>query len=61
MLKQTSSEFGLIINNKKSAILAIKRHQKLGISREIDGIPVKAEYRYLGIEIDDLGSIDPHL
>jgi hypothetical protein len=60
-LRQTVAEFGLILNVSKSAIFFIKGHQKLGVARSIDGIPVFDQYCYLGVLIDNRGSIEPHI
>jgi hypothetical protein len=60
-LRVTSIEFGLALNESKSAIFAVKRHTKLGKEQSIDGFPIVKEYTYLGVLIDDRGSIEPHL
>ncbi len=60
-MRRTANDFGLILNEKKSGILAVQRHRKLGEVQEIDGFPVIDEYCYLGVRIDDRGAIDLHL
>ena len=60
-LRRTITEFGLLLNEAKSVIFAMKGHRKLGSGRTLDGIPVVDENCYLGVLIDSSGSIDPHL
>jgi hypothetical protein len=60
-LCRTVTEFGLILNEAKSAIFAIKGQRKLDSVRTLDGILIVNEYCYLGVLIDSTGSIDPHL
>ncbi len=36
-------------------------HKKLGKVQKVDGFPVIEEYKYLGVLIDDRGTIEPHL
>ena len=60
-LRRTITEFGLFLNEAKSAIFAIKGHRKLGSGRTLDDIPIVDEYCYLGVLIDSSGSITPHL
>ena len=55
-----SKEFDLKINPTKSAILMVKNHEKLEDDSLFD-IPVAEEYRYLGILMNGMGSINPHM
>jgi hypothetical protein len=50
------------INKKKSAIMPLKKHlnPEDGIN-EIDGFPVVTKYKYLGVTIDNFGSIKEHI
>jgi hypothetical protein len=60
-LRRTATDYGLVLNESKSGVFAVKRHRALGSAREVEGFPVVGEYRYLGVLIDDRGSIEPHL
>jgi hypothetical protein len=55
------TEFGLILNEAKFAIFAIKGHRKLGSVRTLEGIPIIDEYCYLGLLIDSSGSTNLYL
>ena len=61
-LHQVSRNYDLIINPKKCGIFAIKKHFKI-ITDELNlcGIPVVSEYCYLGVTIDESGSLWPQL
>ena len=61
-LAEVSARYNLKINPKKSAIFAVKNHDKL-TKREFDlrDIPIVSEYCYLGVTIDNRGSIAPHV
>ena len=56
---EVSTEYELKINPKKSAILLVKGHEKL--ETDVCGIQIQERYKYLGINIDNKGSIAPHL
>ena len=60
-LYEVSANYNLKINPKKSAVFAVKGHQKLNKGIDLRGIPVKSTYCYLGVTVDDCGSIEPHL
>jgi hypothetical protein len=60
-LRQAAADYGLIVNESKSAIFAVKGHGKLCEEQSIDGIPIIDEYCYLGVHIDDRGTIGRHL
>lgn len=63
-LKKISAEFGLILNEKKSGILPVKdfyKKCKLGDINEIEGIAIVNNYKYLGIEIDRQGTLNPYV
>jgi len=59
-LKLITSEFGLIINPKKSGILPIKNCLD-GKTEPIDDFPILKEYCYLGVNINGKGSLAPYL
>ncbi len=50
-----------MLNEKKSAVFAIKGHLKLGEVKTISKIPVIDEYYYLQVLIDNQGSIDLYI
>jgi hypothetical protein len=62
-LHDVSARYNLRINPKKSAIFAVKAHCKLARYDEINlrGIQVVKEYCYLGVNLDESGTIKPHL
>jgi hypothetical protein len=60
-LYDVSEEFSLRINAKKCAIFAVHGHNKIAQDADLQGIPVTSEYTYLGIAIDESGSIAPQL
>ena len=60
-LHEVSGRFNLRVNPKKSAIFCVKNHTKLGSEMNLFGIPVVREYCYLGVTVNDSGSIIPHL
>jgi hypothetical protein len=49
------------MNAKKSAVFAVKGHSKLTNDHNLCGIQVVTEYCYLGVTVNDSGSIAPHL
>ncbi len=59
ILHEVSHDFDLIINPKKCGILAIKKHSKITEEMNLRGIPVVTEYCYLGVTIDESGSLWP--
>jgi hypothetical protein len=58
-LVRLSQEYDLKINTKKSAVLLIKDHEKQ--ETEVCGIKLEQKYKYLGVHIDNRGSMAPHL
>jgi hypothetical protein len=60
-LHDISCEYDLRINPKKCAIFEVKKHQKLLEDMDLKGIPVATEYCYLGVVIDNSGSIWPQV
>ncbi len=60
-LRRTSLDFGLRLNEAKSGVFAVGGHEKLGLVGAVEGIPVLNQYRYLGVLVDDRGTIHPHL
>ena len=53
-LEQWSEENKMTINHSKSAILIIRADRKTrNDMTPIHGIPIKTEYKYLGLEISD--------
>ena len=59
MVRSISKEYGLILNEKKSAILIIKGNKSETGITEIEGIPILNEYCYLGVLIDNFGRLKP--
>ena len=55
--------FNLLINVKKSGIFCIKGHKLLEQtkSNELKDIPIVTSYRYLGIDINNYGSIESYI
>jgi hypothetical protein len=52
----------LTVNAKKSAVFAVKRHDKLrGAKIDLKGIPIVTEYCYLGVTVDNCGGLQQHL
>lgn len=53
----------LTINPKKSAIFSIRGHKMLQKynSNDLKNIEIMKQYKYLGITIDNYGTINPHL
>jgi hypothetical protein len=60
ILHNVSNDFYLIINTKYN-IFATKKHRKIDETMDLKGIPVLQEYTYLGVTIDDSGSLWPQL
>jgi hypothetical protein len=60
-LYRLSDEYVLFINSKKFAIFAVRNHCQIEEDAELRGIPILTEYCYLGVTIDHVGSIEPHL
>ena len=59
-LKNAAKEFNLIINYKKSGIFLCKQKNKNEL-KEVEGIPVVQEYKYLGILINNKGKLNNHI
>jgi hypothetical protein len=59
ILHDVSNDFDLIINPKKCGIFAVKKHRKIDETMDLKGIPVVQEYTYLGVTMDDSGSLWP--
>lgn len=49
ILCETAEDFNLIMNKKKSAIIAIRDHTYFQQEDELEGIPIVKSYRYLGV------------
>ena len=60
-LTQVSTRYNLKINAKKSAVFCVKNHSKLTSAHDLQAIPIVREYCYLGVNVDDSGSLAPHL
>lgn len=60
-LKEVSTEYSLIVNPKKSAIVVVKNHGGLEDAQTVQDIPIVDSYRYLGIEIDGRGEVSRHI
>jgi hypothetical protein len=60
-LTEVSTRFNLKMNAKKSAVFSVKGHNKLTNDHNLRGIQVVTEYCYLGVTVNDSGSIAPHL
>jgi len=60
-LHEVSCEYDLRVNPKKCAVFAIKNHCKLSEDMDLKGIPVVTEYCYLGVVINNSGSIAPQI
>lgn len=60
-LYTVSARYNRKVNAKKSAIFTVKKHDKLTTKMNLHGIPVVTEYCYLGVTVDNSGSIQPHL
>ena len=60
-LYEVSQDFELRINPKKCAIFAVRDHSRITAQMNLQGIPVATEYCYLGVTIDNTGSINPQL
>jgi hypothetical protein len=60
ILHDVSDDFDLIINLKYN-IFAVKKHSKIDETLDLKGIPVVQEYTYLGVTMDDSGSLWPQL
>ncbi|KAM3139768.1 hypothetical protein pb186bvf_008010, partial [Paramecium bursaria] len=59
-LERLSVEWELKINKSKSGVMPL--HKKKKVNREgLRGFPVVKQYKYLGITINNMGSIDPHI
>ncbi|KAM3130714.1 hypothetical protein pb186bvf_017128 [Paramecium bursaria] len=58
-LEVMSVKWELGINKAKSGVMPL--HKKKITSTQLRGIPIVKEYRYLGITINNVGSIDPHI
>ncbi len=60
-LRITVTEFGLVLDEAKSAIVAVKFHLNLGNMKLVDRIPILDQYCYLGELVDNRDFIDPHI
>lgn len=60
-LHRVSVDHDLLINPKKCAVFAVRNHAKISPDANLQGIPVATEYCYLGVTINDSGSIEPQL
>ena len=59
-ITEWSKQVGIHINHKKSGILVYKNNSdKFGTA--IDGFPIKGNYKYLGVRLDESLSLRPHL
>lgn len=58
ILLDVFDNFDLIINPKYN-IFAVKNHCKIDETMDLKGIPVVKEYTYLGVTMDDSGSLWP--
>ncbi|KAM3128064.1 hypothetical protein pb186bvf_019827 [Paramecium bursaria] len=58
-LEVLSVKWELMINKAKSGVMPL--HKRKITSTQLRGIPIQMEYRYLGITINNVGSIDPHI
>lgn len=56
-LKEVSQRFRLILNCKKSGLLRVKNTYRAG---EVLGIPFVDKYSYLGVTLDNGGSLKTH-
>ncbi len=56
VLYDVSDDFDLIINPKYN-IFSVKKHRKIDETMDLKGILVVQEYTYLGITMDDSGSL----
>jgi hypothetical protein len=61
IVHDVSDDFDLIINPKKCGIFAVKKDLKIDETMDLKGIPVVQEYTYLGVTMDDSGSLWPQL
>ncbi len=59
-LTELSTRFNLKMNAKSSAAFAVKGHNKLTDAHNMHGIQMVTEYCYLGVTMNDSGSIAPH-
>ena len=60
-LRKVSDDHELIINPKKCAVLAVRNHSKIALDAKLLDIPITTQYCYLGVTIDNCGSIQPQL
>ena len=60
-LFEVSTKYNLKVNAKKSALFLIKNHDKLATDIDLHEIPIVSDYCYLGVTVNDSGSIQPHL
>ncbi len=61
ILHEVSHDYDLIVNPKKCGIFAVKNHNKITDEMNLRGIPVVSEYCYLGVTLDESGSLWSHL
>ena len=59
-LFSVSERYSLIVNPKKCGIINVRKHEKL-TTENLHGIPIVKEYRYLGVVIDQNGTVAPQL
>ena len=57
-LFKISSRYKLIVNPKKCGIVNIRKHEYLE-AVDLHDVPIVEEYRYLGVLIDQNGSVEP--
>ena len=57
--EQWSRENGIAINKNKSAVMCIRVDRRTPMPRfnHVMGIPVAQEYKYLGVTLDDCGTV----
>jgi len=59
VLEDVFSSFNLILNKNKSKVFLLKEKQ-VGQLHEIGGLEEVKIFNYLGIRIDNKGSLEPH-
>ncbi len=62
-LNELCAQYNLKINSKKSGIFCNRNHKQLDniLQTNLLNIPILKTYNYLGINIDNFGTINPHL
>ena len=58
-LENMTVNWNLFFNKKKSGIMYL--HKRNSDSKSLRGFPIVKEYKYLGITINNMGSIYPHI